>query len=409
MLDLDFIRGLFPAFSEPSLNDFAFFENAGGSYACRPVIDALNDFYTRTKVQPYYGFTASREAGEAMTRARERLAAWMNATVDEVQIGPSTTQNTYVLAQAFREWLKPGDEVIVTNQDHEANIGCWRHLEEAGAVIREWGVNPETAELEAEGLERLLNSRTRLVAFTHASNIVGSIHPVQDWTARIREAGAISVVDGVSYAPHGIPDMQALGADVYLFSLYKVYGPHQGVMFMRHDLNERLPNQAHFFNADKPGARFTPAGPDHAQVAAVNGVIDYFEAVHAHHFAPADEAPAAEARTAVHDLLRATEDRLLSPLLDFLRAHPAVRIIGRADTGQRAPTVSIRVDGRSPADIAAALAERDIGIGNGNCYAWRLMEALGIPPEEGVIRMSLVHYTSPEDVDRLVDALHDIL
>ena len=151
-------------------------------------------------------------------------------------------------------------------------------------VIREWQVDPETAELDPADLDKLLNEKTRVVAFTHCSNIVGSMNPVREWTDRIHAAGAMAIVDGVSYAGHGLPDVDELGADIYLFSLYKVYGPHLGVMVMRKAINEQLPNQGHFFNADYPTARFTPAGPDHAQIVSVNGVIDYFEAVYSHHF-----------------------------------------------------------------------------------------------------------------------------
>ena len=279
-LDINFVRSQFPAFSESSLQDFAHFENAGGSYACRQMIDSLHRFYLEAKVQPYYGFEPSHGGGLQMDSARQRMAAWLNVAQDEVHFGPSTSQNTYVVAQALRQHLKPGDEVIVTNQDHEANVGVWRRLEADGVVIREWQVDPESAELDSAELDKLLNEKTRVVAFTHCSNIVGSINPVREWTAKIHAVGAIAVVDGVSYAGHGLPDVEDLGADIYLFSLYKVYGPHLGVMFMRRSVNEQLPNQGHFFNADYPTARFTPAGPDHAQIASVNGVIDYFEAVY---------------------------------------------------------------------------------------------------------------------------------
>ena len=157
-------------------------------------------------------------------------------------------------------------------------------------VIREWQVNPETAELEDEGLDVLLNERTRVVAFTHCSNIVGSINPVRKWANKIHAVGALAFVDGVSYAGHGLPDVDALGADIYFFSLYKVYGPHLGVMVMREALNKSLPSQGHFFNVGSATSRFTPAGPDHAQIASVNGVIDYFEAIDAHHFDDSDES-----------------------------------------------------------------------------------------------------------------------
>jgi cysteine desulfurase family protein (TIGR01976 family) len=407
-LDINFVRSQFPAFSEPSLQGFAHFENAGGSYACGQVVERLHRYYRETKVQPYYGFEPSRIAGEQMDQARIRIAAWLNVATDEVHFGPSTSQNTYVVAQALREHLKPGDEVIVTNQDHEANIGAWRRLEMEGIVIREWQVDPESAELDVADLDNLLNERTRVVAFTHCSNIVGSIHPVREWTDKIHAAGAIAIVDGVSYAGHGLPDVDALGADIYLLSLYKVYGPHLGVMTMRKELNGQLPNQGHFFNAGHSTNRFTPAGPDHAQIAAVNGVIDYFEALYAHHFIEEDYSSAQKAK-AVAQLFQQAEHTNLAPLLDFLAHRPGVRIIGKATTENRAPTIALTVNDRDPADIAAELARRKIGIGNGNCYAYRLMQALDIPPEQGVVRLSFVHYTSNDELTGLIEALDSIL
>lgn len=407
-LDLNFVRSQFPAFNEPSLQGFAHFENAGGSYACGQVIDSLHHFYRETKVQPYYGFEPSHGAGLQMDRARVRMAEWLNVATDEVHFGPSTSLNTYVVAQALRQHLKPGDEIIVTNQDHEANVGAWRRLEAEGMVIREWQVDPETAELDPMELDRLLNERTRVVAFTHCSNIVGSVHPVREWTDKIHATGAMAIVDGVSYAGHGLPDVDALGADIYLFSTYKVYGPHLGVMVMRKAINEQLPNQGHFFNADHPTARFTPAGPDHAQIASINGVIDYFEAVYSHHFGD-EEVSATRKTTRVRALFQHTERRNLRPLLDFLSQHRGVHLIGKNITRNRAPTVSFTVDGRDPAEIAAALAGQKIGIGNGNCYAYRLMQALDILPEKGVARLSFVHYTNKEELNRLIEALEQIL
>jgi cysteine desulfurase family protein (TIGR01976 family) len=407
-LDTNFVRSQFPAFSEPSLEDFAHFENAGGTFACGQMIDSLHRYYRETKVQPYYGFEPSHSAGLQMDRARARLAKWLNVAKDEVQFGPSTSQNTYVVAQALGHHLQAGDEIIVTNQDHEANVGVWRRLEAEGMVIREWQVDPQTAQLNPADLDRLLNKRTRVVAFTHCSNIVGSVNPVREWTDKIHQAGAMAIVDGVSYAGHGLPDVEALGADIYLFSMYKVYGPHLGVMVMRKAINEQLPNQGHFFNVDHPTARFTPAGPDHAQIASVNGVIDYFEAVYSHHFGDDDVTPTRKT-SRLRALFQHTERRNLQPLLDFLNQQQAVRLIGKAATKLRAPTVSFTVEGRDPADIAAALARQKIGVGNGNCYAWRLMEALGIPPHTGVVRLSFVHYTKKEEIDRLMQALETIL
>ena len=259
-LDLAFVRAQFPAFTDPSLQGQAFFENAGGSYTCKPVIDRLIRYYHSRKVQPYAPYEASRLAGEEMDEARVRLAAVLGVETDELSFGPSTTQNTYVLAQAFRQWMRPGEAIVVTNQDHEANSGPWRRLAEEGIEIREWQIDPETGHLDPAKLEELLDENVRLVCFPHCSNVVGEINPVVEITAMAHAAGAFVCVDGVSYAPHGLPDVGMIGPDIYLFSAYKTYGPHQGVMVIRRALGEQLPNQGHYFNADCLYKRLTPAG-----------------------------------------------------------------------------------------------------------------------------------------------------
>jgi selenocysteine lyase/cysteine desulfurase len=338
-----------------------------------------------------------------MDSAKRRMAAWLNVGGDELHFGPSTSQNTYVIAQALRQELKPGDEVIVTNQDHEANIGAWSRLEDSGIVVREWIIDPQTAELHPMDLEALLGPKTRAVAFTHCSNVVASINPVREITDLVHEAGAWAIVDGVSFCPHGMPDVAALGADIYLFSLYKVYGPHLGAMVLSSKLNAELPYQGHFFNALKPAARFTPAGPDHAQIATVNGVMDYMESVYAHH--QEGDLPVEARAEAVRKLFRDQETALLQPLLDFLSAHSRIRLIGKQRAADRAPTVAFSVKGQSSAALAAKLGEMGLGVGVGNFYAYRLVEALGYDPDDGVLRASFVHYTAPEEITRLIEAL----
>ncbi len=399
-LDLDFVRSQFPAFREPSLAGFAHFENAGGSYACGQAIDWLDRYYRETKVQPYYAFAASAKAGEQMDASKERMAAWLNVGSDEIHFGPSTSQNTFVLAQALRRFLRPGDEVIVTNQDHEANVGAYNRLADDGFTVREWRVDPKTADLNRKDLEALLGPRTKLVAFTHCSNVVGSINAVREFTDLAHRAGAWAFVDGVAFCPHGMPDLKELGVDAYYFSLYKVFGPHLGTLFLRREVNAALPNQGHFFNDGKPGSRVTPAGPDHAQIAAVNGVMDYMDAVADRH---GMRGKPVQARAAgVRDLFRAHETALLQPLLDFLSKHPKVRLIGRTRATGRAPTVAFTVDGKSSSEVASRLAEAKLGVGVGNFYAYRLIRSLGIDTEDGAVRVSFVHYTSKEEVDRLI-------
>ena len=405
-LDLDFVRSQFPAFSQASLKGQAFFENAGGSYTCGQVYDRLTRFYTERKVQPYAPYDASRLGGEEMDEARTRLAAIMGVDTDEVSFGPSTTQNTYVLAQAFRQWMKPGDAIIVTNQDHEANSGPWRRLETEGFEVREWQLDPETGSLELAELERLLDDKVRVVCFPHCSNVVGEINDVEGIVKVIHGAGAYACVDGVSYAPHGIPDVGKLGADVYLLSAYKTYGPHQGIMVTRREMGMKLPNQGHYFNADSLYKRFTPAGPDHAQVAASAGMADYIDDLFDHHIG-GDALPREKGR-AVHDLMRAHEVEVLQPLLDYVSAKNSVRVIGPVDALRRAPTVALELQG-SAEEAAVKLAPHGIMAGGGDFYAVRPLKAMGVDPAKGVLRLSFVHYASLAEVDQLIAALDEIL
>ncbi|QRN79980.1 MAG: aminotransferase class V-fold PLP-dependent enzyme [Nocardiopsis sp. BM-2018] len=407
-LDLRFVRAQFPAFAEPSLQDQAFFENAGGSYTCAPVIDRLTRFYRTRKVQPYGAFAASQDAGAEMDEARDRLAAMMNVAPETLSFGPSTTGNTYVLAQAFAEMLRPGDAIIVTDQDHEANTGPWRRLEARGVEVREWKLDPDTGHLNPDALANLLDERVKLVAFPHCSNVVGEVNPVAALCAMIRDAGAYSCVDGVSYAPHGLPDVGALGADIYLFSAYKTYGPHQGLMVMRPELAAKLPNQAHYFNADVPTKRFTPAGPDHAQIAACAGMADYIDALYGAHFPDSDDPGPAGRAAAVHDLMRAHETALLQPLLDYVRGRNDLRLLGPAQAEGRAPTVAL-AHARPGTDLARALAGHGIMAGGGSFYADRALTAQGIAPDHGVLRLSFVHYTARGELDRLIGALDQVL
>lgn len=405
-LDTEFVRRQFPAFAEPSLQGQAFFENAGGSYTCQQVIDRLTRFYTQRKVQPYSTYEASRLGGAEMDEARTRLAAMLGVDTQELSFGPSTTQNTYVLAQAFRQWMQPGEAIVVTNQDHEANTGPWRRLEQAGIDVREWKIDPETGHLNPADLENLLDDKVRLVCFPHCSNVVGEINPVTEITALAHAAGAFVCVDGVSYAPHGFADVGALGPDIYLFSSYKTYGPHQGIMVIRKELAQLLPNQAHYFNADVLYKRFIPAGPDHAQVAACAGMVDYFEALHDHHGGTQDTT-LGKGQVA-HDLMRAHEIEILQPLLDAVASRNSVRLLGPSTAENRAPTVALALN-KPASEVASELAGLGIMAGGGDFYAVRALQAMGVDPAQGVLRLSFTHYTTREEIDKLIAALDQVL
>jgi len=402
-LDSNFIRSQFPAFSEPSLQGWGFFENAGGSYTCQQVIDRLTHFYTKTKVQPYSPYPASQAAGEAMDESYVRMAEYLNVGEDEVHLGPSTSQNTYVLANALRGMWQDGDEIIVSNQDHEANAGVWRRLGERGIVVKEWAVDAESGQLNPADLDDMLSDKTRMIAFPHASNVVAHVNPVAEIAAKGQAAGAIVVTDGVSYAPHGLPDVAALGVDIYLFSLYKTWGPHLGLMTVKRDLLDRMTNQSHYFNAEYANKKLLPAGPDHAQIGATAGVAEYLDAVYAHHFT--DEMDGAERGRRVHDLFQNHEKQLLSPLLSWLRDRDDLQIVGPDDPELRAPTVSIIPKNKSIRTVYDTLVEHKLMVGDGHFYAVRPLQDMNIPLETGVLRLSFVHYTNEQEIEQLIGGL----
>ncbi len=406
-LDLDFVRAQFPAFASPVLSSHAFFENAGGSYPCAQVVARLTRFYTDRKVQPYAPYPGAQAGGAEMDEARDRLAAMMGVARHEVSFGPSTSANTYVLAQAVRQWLAgTGGAVVVTDQDHEANSGVWRRLADEGIEVREWQIDRDTGALELPTLSALLaDGHVKLVCFPHCSNVIAEINDVAAISRMARAAGARTVVDGVSYAPHGFPDVPALGCDVYLFSAYKTYGPHQGIMVLREAFGMELPGQAHFFNHGVLYKRHTPAGPDHAQIAACAGMADYVDALAARHGVTGD---AAARNRGVHDLMRAQEVAVIQPLLDYLAGRNDLRLLGPRDAAARAPTVAVELVG--PAEpVSEALGRDGIACWAGDFYAVRPLEALGIDRDKGVLRMSAVHYTSAEEVARLIAALDRVL
>ena len=402
-LDLKFVRAQFPAFSEPSLNGWAFFENAGGSYPCIQFINILTSFYMKNKVQVNYPYPASMLAGALMEASYKRFADYLNVEDSEIHFGPSTTQNIYVLANAMRPMWKDGDEIIVSCQDHEANAGAWRKLASQGIKILEWHVNSETGLLSLGELDRLFSERTKMVAFPHCSNIIGYVNPVKEISQMAHKHGALSVVDGVGYAPHGFPDIKDLESDIYLFSLYKTFGPHLGLMYVKNSLIAKMENQSHFFKEGMTRSMLTPAGPDHAQIAAASGIIDYFDAIYKHHF-DKNESPA-QKNIALNRLFHEHEKELLETLLDFLRSRNDIQIIGPNTIDARAPIVSIIPKNKDLKKVYAILTEHKLMLGMGHFYAVRPLMDMNIPRQPGVLRISFVHYTSKEDINQLITGL----
>ena len=408
-LDIDFVKAQFPAFKDPLSSKWSFFENAGGSYVPHNVIKHLNNFMTSTKVQPYAEFDISKIAGNNMDKATELFAEMINARKDEIIIGASTTMNMYVLSNAMKHFIKPEDEVIVTNQDHEANIGAWRRLESYGAVIKEWKINTENAELEIEDLKALLTNKTKIVAVTHCSNIVGSINNLQSIAKLVHEYNAFLVGDGVSYAPHGLPNVKDLDVDFYTFSLYKTYGPHLGLLYGKKEILNQLPNQNHeFLEGDVPYT-LNPGGPNHEELSCLVGIYEYFNNLYNHHF-PDENNTLRKKIEKINELISNHEEQIANPLLEYLNSRNDIKLIGKKkiENKNRAPTIAFTFVNQSSKKISDQLVKNGIATRNDNFYAWRCLKALGIDVDDGVVRTSMVHYNTHEDVEKLISVLKKI-
>ncbi len=420
--DINYVRRQFPALNDKDTGQLAFFENAGGTYAPHSVIDRLDDFMLHTKVQPYGPYRASRKGTQAIELSTVKMAEMINADESEVVIGHCSTMNFYLLSMALRQQFSVGDEIIVTEQDHESNISPWLRLKEFGVVVRFWPIDAETGKLNLNDLEEMLSERTRLVCMTHSSNIVGDVNDVKAVARRVHQEGGWLLVDGVSYAPHHAIDVKDLGVDIYALSLYKLFGPHQGLMYVRQELHDKLSNQSlqqmpQLYSVyTHPGApnnlriALNPGLVNHEEVASLLGLVDYFDDLYQHHgFAP--EASFHKRVKSVMELARAHETKLAQQWLGWLNKQQKLKLIGGrgTDVSERSPTWALRGFGKPPRDLAIALGEHDIAVQSGSFYAWRCLEKLGINPDTGVLRVSLAHFNTEQELGRLTSALDELL
>ena len=406
MLDLTSIRAEFPALS----NDCVYLDNAGGSQVLRRVADRVADYLLTSSVQLGASYAPSQEAGRKVLEARQSVARLINAPQDdEVVMGGSTTALMFNLLSAILPTVQPGDEVIVTDTDHEANIGCWMRLQAAGAVLKIWEVDTETLALDLGRLDALLSPRTRWVAMTHASNILGTVNPVAEVAARAHAVGARLCVDAVAYAPHRLVDVQASGADMYVFSFYKVFGPHYAVLWVRRDLLLSLPSLNHYFiGADVVPYKLQPGNVNYELSYGCIGINEYLAHVGESLGAAGSQR---QKMQAAFDAFERHEDAMAERLLAYLRGKRSVRIVGMdsANAGGRVPTVSFTVAGTMSESIVRYMDGVGIGIRFGDFYARRLIETLGLQAQGGVVRVSIAHYNTLEEIDRLVAHLDEIV
>lgn len=403
--DLDLIRAQFP-----SLDDkFAFLENAGGSQVPAVVADAIRDYMLSSYVQTGAGYKRSVEATETVERAHAFINRVMNGEgIGDVVLGPSTTQLITMMAECYSRRLEPGDRIIVAETGHEANIGPWWNLRRFGIEVNLWRVDPETLQCSMDELRHLLaDGKTKIVAFPHVSNLLGEVVNVAAITNAAHEAGARVVVDGVAYAPHRLIDVKRWNVDWYCYSTYKVYGPHMGALYGRHDAIEDLTGPNHFFiPKDAVPYKFELGGACHegcAGLVALGGYLTFLAG-----------AEGESTRSVIERAFNRMEDLelpLQRALIEFLTSKPGVRVVGPASAGlERVPTVSFTKEGRRSADIVSEIdATGKFGIRNGNMYAYRMCKSIGLDVDDGVVRVSLVHYNSVDEVRRLAGVLDSLI
>ena len=393
-LDLDLVRTQFPALA----SGFVFLDNAGGSQTLARVAERVSDYLLHTNVQLGASYSVSQTSTARVRDAAAATARYIGATdASEVVLGPSTTQLIDNLALAMEGSLAPGDEIVVTGADHHANVGAWRRLAKRGVVVRTWELDPRSQRLEEAALLPLLGKRTRLVAFTHATNLLGSIHDVPRLTRIVHEHGARVCVDGVAYAPHRAIDVRAWDVDYYVFSFYKVYGPHLAVLYGKREALEGLDTINHEFIGRELPYKLQPGNVNFELAHGLGGLYEYVDSL--------GGKDAAFAAIAAH------EEALAERLLAWLREQPSVRIHGEptGDRGKRVPTVSFTVAGKAPEAVVRAIDPHGIGIRHGDFYAKGLVKALGLAESGGVIRVSMVHYNTEAEIDRLIAALREAL
>lgn len=408
-LDVDFVRAQFPGLQSP----WVLFDNAGGSVPAKAVIDRVTQYMQRRGVQLGASYGLSR-AAEADVRAGETAAALLlGTTPQQTIVSHSTTAGLGIVAAGIGPTLSEGDEIVVTNLDHAANIGCWRRMAARhGLVVREWKVRPETARLETDDLDALLGPKTRLVTFTQCANVVGELIDVPRVVDVVRDnrTDTIVVADGVAYAPHRQVDVEALGVDVYATSLYKVYGPHLSAIYGRASLLLAAEGQNHPFIADdRIPYKLQPGNVTHELTAGLPGITDYLDGVATHHGLQQLDARARHA--GVFELFTAQEAQLCARLLEGLLQHDAISVIGPHDPSPavRVPTVAFTVKDRHASEVPPLFDPHGIGLRFGDFYAPGAIEALGLTERGGVVRASLVHYNTVDEVDRFLSLLSEVL
>ena len=405
--DIAWVREQFPSLTlQYSHHGSAFLDGPAGTQVPKQVMDAVQYYFLGANANTCGAFLTSRRNDEAIRSARAAMADFFNCDSNEVVFGQNMTTITFALARAIGRELSPGDEIVVTTLDHDANVAPWRALEEKGIVIRQVDIRESDCTLDLDDLKRKITSKTKLVAVGYASNMVGTINPVAEIIKFAHAAGALMFVDAVHFAPHGLIDVKALDCDFLVCSPYKFFGPHMGTLYgKREHLEKFKPYKVRPATNTSPECWETGTQVQEL-IAGIGAAVDYIAELGLH-----CDPTARTRREALKAAYRATheyETGLLSRLIAGLQTIPGIRIFGITDPkrfDERCSTLSFRLGDHNPTAIATFLGERGIFTWDGNFYALNLSERLGVEQLGGVLRVGLVHYNTAEEVERLLEAL----
>lgn len=404
-MDMEFVHNHFPGLS----SDWVFFDNAGGSQIVQGAVDRISEFLIKRNVQIGGSYAVSQAAADGLLQGRQAIQTLVNAKrPEEIVFGASTTVLVQTLASSMRSQFKPGDEVIVTTADHESNIGPWERLREFGVEVKFWPLHHNSYSLRLEDLKPLMTNRTRMVCVHHVSNILGNINPIKEFASFVHEHGAQICVDGVAYSPHRLVDVQDWDVDYYIFSLYKCYGPHAAVMYGKYNLLAELDGLYHYFyGKDKIPGKLEPGNPNYELAYSTTGIVEYLVALGEHHGATGSSR---DKIAAAYDMITAQENTLTERILTYLNGRNDCRVIGATnnENSRRVPTIAFKFLKQNSGKVARAMDEYGIAIRFGDFHSRRLVEDLSEDGDNGVIRVSLLHYNTIEQVDRMTEALSKI-
>ena len=408
-LDIAWVREQFPSLKLPvNGHPAAFLDGPAGTQVPKQVMDAIRDYLLNANANTYGAFLTSLRTNEMTLSARAAMADFFHCDPDEVVFGQNMTTITFALARAIGRELKPGDEIVVTTLDHDANVAPWRALEDEGAVIRQVDICEADCTLDLDDLKRKITGKTKLVAVGYASNLVGTINPVAEITKLAHAAGALMFIDAVHYAPHGPIDVKALDCDFLVCSPYKFFGPHMGTLYGKREHLQRLKPYKVRPAPDTPPECWETGTQVQELIAGIAAAVDYLAEL-GRRCEPTVKSRR-EALLAAYRATRRYETGLFTLLLHGLLAIPGIRIFGITDPKrfeERCSTLSFRLGEHNPTELAAFLGERGIFTWDGNFFALNLTERLGVEKQGGVLRVGLVHYNTAEEVERLLSGLRE--